>query len=486
VTSVTGDEVRQALVAVVERGDQAELQRLCLEHRATIESAFASWKSVPPEWRADQGAVERYVATLLAVAEFFARGLGRPQLLRHLTGRDRAADDPSPIDRWHDSLERAQTLLREQKHAEAAALLQAIVDETAGLRGSWVDQYLPVTLGMLGTAHFNAGRVEEAVEPTRRALSICEGTGDVEGIVAYVINLHEIERWRGHAEAAAELADRLGELLAADDPARARRYVERARRLRAGEPLLRVVVVPEGSRNGVELDQLHELPEQTSRMEFAFERNRVTLGAANALCEAGRAAAERGELEDALQLFDRAAEIDPHDPEPHYQAGMCLAELQRFEEARERWFEVEARAPGWYRVTEDLALADAILAGHVDPHVLRIVRELEDGPRPPRAKIAMARTAIEQFGDVARIHYALGKAHLAVGELDEALAAWLRALETASDRGIETRTLTDLGATAIDPAKGHRWLHRAVDLAGDLVAAAQARVMLYLAHPGTS
>lgn len=483
---MTADEVRQALIEVVQRGDQAALQRLCLEHRATIEAAFASWKTVPPEFRSDQGAVERYVATLLAIAEFFARGLGRPQLLRHLTGRDRAADEPTPIDRWHDSLERAQALLGEQRHAEAAALLQSIVDETAGLRGSWVDQYLPVTLGMLGTAHFNAGRVDDAVEPTERALQICESTGDVEGIVAYVSNLHEIERWRAHPEVAAELADRLSELLEESEPARARRYRERARIVRAGEPLLRVVVVPEGSRTAIELDQLHELPEHGSQMEFAFERNRVTLGGAAALVEQGRATAERGELEAALQLFDRAAAIDPHDPDPHYQAGMCLAELERFEEARARWQEVQVRAPGWYRVGEDLALTEAILAGDVDANVLRIVRELEDGPRPPRAKIAMARTALEHFGDMARIHHALGKAHFAVGEIDEARAAWLRALDTASNAGVETRTLTDLGATAIDPAKGRRWLHRAVDLSGDLVAAAQARVMLYLGHPGTS
>jgi tetratricopeptide (TPR) repeat protein len=469
-------------VDVVQRGDQEELQRLCLAHRSTIEEAFASWKTVPPAFRSDQALVERYVATLLAVAEFFARGLGRPQLLQLLTGRDRGRDQPSPLDRWHGSLERAHALLAESQYAEAATLLQAIVDETEGLRGSWVDRYLPITLGMLGSAHFNVGRVEDAAEPTRRALAICEATGDVEGVVAYLTNLHEIERWRGEVESAAGLADRLGEALRDGDPARARRYVERARRLRAGEPLVRVVVVPDNEATAVELDQLHELGDEPKRMTFAFERNRVTLGAAAALAEQGRTEAERRELEAALQLFDRAAAIDPHDPEPHYQAGMCLAELGRFADAVQRWEGVEARAPGWYRVGEDRALAAKIEAGQLDPHVLRIVRELEDGGRPPRAKIALAQSAIERYGDLARIHHALGKAHFAVGELDEAARAWLRAQQTADDPGIETRALTDLGATAVDPAQGHRLLHRAVDLAGDLVAAAQARVMLYLAH----
>jgi tetratricopeptide (TPR) repeat protein len=441
---------------------------------------------VPPDFRGDQGLLERYVATLLAVAEFFAKGLGRPELLQHLTGRDRGSDDPSPLDRWHESLESAQALLGEHRYVEAAALLQAIIDETAGVRGSWIDHYLPVTLGMLGTAHFNAGRVEDAIEPTRRALTICEGTGDVEGVIAYLTNLHEIERYRGQAETAAELADRLGDMLDASDPRRARRYRERARRLRSGEPLLRVVVVPHGSTIAVELDQLHELGEEPSRMEFAFERNRVTLAAAVHAAQRGREAAERGELEQALLLFDRATAIDDYDPDPHYQAGMCLAELGRFEEARQRWLGVETRAPGWYRVSEDLALVDEIIADELDANVLATVRELEDGVRSPRAKIALAKSALERLGDVARIHHALGKAHFAVEELDEARVAWLRALETAKDPGVETRALTDLGATAVDPAQGHRFLHRAVDLAGDLVAAAQARVMLYLAHPRAS
>src|SRR5688572_17908501 len=100
---MTADEVRQALLEVVERGDQRELQRLCLEHRATIEAAFSAWKSVPPDFRGGEGLLERYVATLLAVAEFFAKALGRPELLQHLTGRDRSSDDPSPLDRWHES-----------------------------------------------------------------------------------------------------------------------------------------------------------------------------------------------------------------------------------------------------------------------------------------------------------------------------------------------------------------------------------------------
>jgi hypothetical protein len=125
---------------------------------------------------------------------------------------------------------------------------------------------------------------------------------------------------------------------------------------------------------------------------------------------------------------------------------------------------------------------EKIRARTLDASVVGVIRELKDGPRTPRAKIALATAALERFSGVARIHHGLGKAHFAVEEVDEARAAWRRALELADNPGIQTRALTDLGATAVDPMQGHRWLHQAVDLAGDLVSAAQARVMLYLAH----
>ncbi len=482
------EELLDQLIATVERGDEDELQRLCLEHRGDIEREFRAWKTVPPAWRENRATLDRYVAGLLGVAKFFADGLGRPELLDHLMGRDRAEGDPSPLERWHDSLESAQKLIDDSKHAEAAALLAAIVAETDGVRGSWVDEYLPVTLGMLGGAYFNAGHVERAAEPTARALSLCESIEDDEGIVAYLTNLHEIRRYLGEPEAAAELADRLATKLEPTAPKRAQRMRTRARALRDGEPPLRVVVLPPGEDAPVELDQLDlldPLEDDTSGsllngLRFAFERNRVTLAACGDLLATGREHATRGRLADAVAVFEAAAAVDRWSPDPPYLRGLALAELGRFDEALAAYDRVEAMAAGWHRVAEDRALVAQIVGGTLEPDALTIVREIEDGPRPPRAKIAVGKNALERFPTLARLHFALGRAHWSVDERDEAKEAWHRALELADNSSIRTRTLAELGATGIEHADGVRYLHQAIDEDGEMVAAAMARVLLYL------
>lgn len=490
--SSTHDELLEQLIALVHRGDDDGLQRLCLENRGMIEREFRGWKTVPPAWREDRDSLDRYVAGLLGIARFFADGLGRPELLDHLMGRDRPEGESSPLERWHDGLESAQKSLDEGRHREAATLLQNIADETDGVRGSWVDEYLPVTLGMLGGAYFNAGVVERASEPTSRALAMCRETGDEDGIVAYLTNLHEIRRYLGESEDASTLARALAERLEDTDPNRSRRMQTRARIIDEGEPPLRVVVLPPDGSGPIELDQLDLLApleddadSLLGGLRFAFERNRVTLGGCSHKLEAGREFATHGRLAEAVTSFEDAAQLDPWAPDPPYLRGLALAELGRFEEALSAYDRVRELAPGWHRVEEDRALVAAIAAGALEPDALNIVREIEDGPRTPRAKIAVAHGALERFPTLARLHFALGRAHWSVDEHDEARDAWHQALETADNTSIRTRALAELGATALDSDEGVRDLHRAIEEDGELVAAAMARVLLYLRPKAT-
>ncbi|MCR9165904.1 MAG: tetratricopeptide repeat protein [Nannocystaceae bacterium] len=490
--SSTHDELLEQLIALVHRGDEEGLQQLCLENRGQIEREFRGWKTVPPAWREDRDSLDRYVAGLLGIARFFADGLGRPELLDHLMGRDRSEGDASPLERWHEGLESAQTSLDEGRHRDAATLLQNIVDETDGVRGSWVDEYLPVTLGMLGGAYFNAGLVERASDPTSRALAMCRETGDEDGIVAYLTNLHEIRRYLGESEDAATLARALAERLESSDPNRAQRMQTRARIIEEGEPSLRVVVLPPDGSGPYELDQLDLLAplEQGADsllggLRFAFERNRVTLGGCAHKLETGREFATHGRLAEAVASFEEAAQLDPWAPDPPYLRGLALAELGRFDEALLAYDRVEELAPGWHRVAEDRALVAAIAAGELESDALNIVREIEDGPRMPRAKIAVAHGALERFPALARLHFALGRAHWSVDEHEEARAAWRTALETADNASIRTRALAELGATALDSDEGVRDLHGAIEEDGELVASAMARVLLYLRPKAT-
>jgi tetratricopeptide (TPR) repeat protein len=485
--SVPSEDLLDRLIAVVQNGDDDELQRLCLEHRGHIEREFRGWKTVPPAWRESRDSLDRYVAGLLGVARFFAEGLGRPELLDHLMGRDRPEGESSPLERWHEGLESAQKLLDDGRHRDAATHLQRIVDETEGVRGSWVDEYLPVTLGMLGGAYFNAGLVERASDPTSRALEMCRETGDDDGVIAYLTNLHEIRRYLGEADDAATLALALAERLEANDPDRARRMRTRARIIEQGEPALRVVVLPPEASGPIELDELELLSpleddadSLLGGLRFAFERNRVTLGGCSHRLEAGRELATHGRLADAVASFEEAAALDPFAPDPPYLRGLALAEQGAFDEALGAYARVGELAPGWHRVDEDRALVAAIAAGKLDPDTLNIVREIEDGPRTPRAKIAVAQSALERFPNLARLHFALGRAFWSVDAHDEARAAWRAALDTADNASIRTRALAELGATALDSDEGVRALHQAIEEDGELVASAMARVLLYL------
>lgn len=485
--SPASEDLLDRLIALVQQGDDDGLQELCLEHRGHIEREFRAWKTVPPAWREDRSMLDQYVAGLLGIARVFAKTLGRPDLLEHLMGRDRTDGDTSPLERWHDGLESAQTLLDDGKHREASTMLQSIVDETEGVRGSWVDEYLPVTLGMLGGAYFNAGLVERASDPTSRALGMCREVQDEDGTVAYLTNLHEIRRYLGESEDAATLARALADRLESTDAPRAQRMRTRARIIENGEPALRVVVLPPDGSGPVELDELDLLSPLEDDAEsllgglrFAFERNRVTLSGCGDRLESGREFATHGRLAEAVAAFEAAAEIDPYAPDPPYLRGLALAELGEFDEALAAYDRVHELAPGWHRVEEDRALVSAIAGGTIEADILNIVREIEDGPRTPRAKIAVAHGALERFPKLARLHFALGRAYWSVDEHEEAREAWRTALDAADNPSIRTRALAELGATALDSDEGVRDLHRAIEEDGELVASAMARVLLYL------
>src|SRR5262249_4537612 len=142
--------------------------------------------------------------------------------------------------------------------------------------------------------------------PTEQALRLCEASGDDEGILAYLGNLYEIQRYRGDGGAAADCLDRrraaLERLGRGGEAARGRRQGEVGR---AGEAACRVVVEIDGVTW-----ELSDLPATPGRARFLFERNRIELQLSTDAVESGTTAARRGNLEAALELFRRAAEAD--------------------------------------------------------------------------------------------------------------------------------------------------------------------------------
>ncbi len=335
--SLTADEVHRLLREAATTGDEAGLVALCQAHRELIVQHFPHWRTLPAAIRSQPEQAEGYVQAMIAIARVFEQRLGDPGLLQLLTGSPR----DNPLVRWQQGLDTAQKAMAELRYQETSRDLEQLLDEVRDLRGSGADTYLPVTYGMLGECFFQSGQADRAVGPTEQALQGCRRVRDREGVTTYLGNLYEIHRYRGAAQRAADAAEELSEELARQGQSEeAERYRKQALLVRKGEPLNRVIVNLDGKR--LELDEV--LAGKPGRVQFAFERNRLTLRPATVWTGEGEKQAGQGRFEAALKLFQQAADADPYDPQCRYQAGLTLLYLGRCAEAVAAYDGTEERA----------------------------------------------------------------------------------------------------------------------------------------------
>ncbi len=250
--------------------------------------------------------------------------------------------------------------------------------------------------------------------------------------------------------------------------------MSQARLVRAGEPLNRVIVNLDGKRK--ELAEV--LAGTPGKVQFAFVRNRITLRPAEALTSQGEKQAGQGRFEAALQLFQQAAEADRFDPQCHCQAGLTFLYLQNYGEAQHQYQLTEELAPGWFQCRSHGWLAGQMLLGKVSHEVFQLWHVLDSGPLSPAQKSTLVEKALTQAPGLALLHEIQGKAARAQGMTRAAEKAYRRGLELAEEPDVKTRLLVDLGAIAGDKAEKRRLLEEAAALAGNLVAAAMARVVL--------
>lgn len=463
------NELRLSLFAAVDAGDRDELYRLCRAHQAEVKDSFPAWRRVPAEARADPGELKRYASGLLGVAACFAERLGEPQLLEALTGAD--APGSNPLIEWEQALTEASLLANRLDYAGAIELLVDTLIDTRDLRGSGVDHYLPRTYGLLGDCYFQAGRAEDAIQPTLRALEVSERSGDADARQAFTARLYEVHRYLGQAEPAALQADALAESL--PEGRTAEWFRTQARRLREGaEPLCRVALEVEGER--VELTAVS--PELSGPFRFVYVRNRPPLHPARVWNERGEAAGRRGEVEEAFQAFAAAAAADPYDPHPHYQRGTLALYAERYFEAVESLSRAEELAPGWFEVRTRLRLARELALGTIGRHLLELARELERGDLDPREGLEKLAAADEGSHPLLLLHH--GRCQARLGEGGRAREDYEVALERAEDDpALRTRLHLELALVCEDDERRAQ-LERAIELDGHLVAAGTARLLL--------
>jgi tetratricopeptide (TPR) repeat protein len=466
---LSSEKLREVLFDAVAAGNEAALAKACARHEAAVLEHFPTWTKVPVPFRSEPDALAWYGQGLIGVAKHFAASRGHSELLASLIG----APADNPLTRWQSALEQAAELMGECRYVEAVELLRTALGAGERLQGSGVDSYLPVTLGRLGECLFHAGDAEGAIDPTERALALCEAQRDDEGIVAYLGNLAEIHRYRGDAAAAASCLDRLAaERDRLGQSLKAASHRRHAALIRAGEPRCRVVVQVDG-----ESSEIADVTNLNGKIQFVFARDRIALGPSLLATKLGEEAAQSDDYPRALELFQKAAAADRFDPWPKYHEGMTLLHLRRYDEAIASYRATEELAPGFYHCRADRWLAERLAAGTIDHAMFSRLRALLDGDLPA-ARIVLLGQAALKHQELGVIHLLLGGALVKLGRDEEAEAAYRRGLAIAEEPDVQTRLLVALAGFTGDSTERVRLLNEAMDLGGNLVAAAMASVML--------
>lgn len=465
---VDPEQLRAQLFDAAGAGDLRRVEKLCRAHRDVVVAEFPAWQKIPDAARADPAALQQYGRGLVTVAQLFAERLGDTSLIQRLIG----PPQDNPLVRWQDRLGKAQALIEEMNYTQARSQLAELLAEVRGLQGSGVDRLLPITLGRLAECHFHAGEAEKALPLFEQALAHCEQAGDLEGVQAYLGSLYNVHRWLGQPGPAADAARKLADVLDAHGrPDDARSHRRQAELVAAGEPLNRVVAVV-----GDHACELDELDVAEGRVRFVFERNRITLRPALEWTRRGEQLGGNGDHVEALAAFDTAAAADPFDPHSRYQAAFTLLHLRRYAEAEQRYAEVERLAPGWFHCRADRWLAGRLAAGAVDHDTFLALHTLQDGGLAPAERLALSEQTLRRAPQVPLLHLHHARALAQLGRKTEAIAALRAGLATDPEPDARTRLLVELAALA-DPPERDALLHDAETLAGNLVAAATARVL---------
>lgn len=465
------DRLRDELFAAVRAGDARRLERLARTNQTAVLEHFRAWQRVPDAVRADSGAIQGYVHCMVTVAQVFAEKLGRPELMAALSGPAQS----NPLTKWQTALRQARELMDACRYAEARALLTDALIDSRGMSGTGVDTYLPITRGYLAESHFQSGSADQAVPHLEQALALCEQSGDREGIAAYLGSLFEAHRFLGQGERAAGYADRMAAFLDAQGAARdSARWRTRARIVRVGEPLNRVVAVVNGAT--FEIDEVK--PVGDVRVQFVFERNRVTLRPASVRTERGQELGSAGRHEEALAALREAAASDPFDPHCRYLEAFTLLHLGHFADATDAYRRVEELAPGWFHCRADLWVAEQLALGRLDERDFAALHLLEDGPAPPGEKVTMAELLLARRPGLPPAHLHLGKNLARAGREANARAALRAGLAADPDPDVRTRLLSELGTLTDADDERAGYYREAVALNGNLVAAASAALAL--------
>ncbi len=457
-------EIRDRLIGAAASGNHKKLLEACQKYKAQVAAIVDLMCKVPDGMKMDDFSLHNYIQCLGAVAQCLAQECGAPELWDRLCG----TPESNPLLRWEAWFAELPRRAQQLEHATLIEEARQHIADAKPLQGRTARQNEAFLYGRLGELLFHSGSVTDSIEPWLAALKLCREMNDVEGQRVYLNNLVEVHRYLGQMEEALRFGDEainLSVVHKLDFDAIDRK----TRQMRQGEPLCRVVLTENGKE--FELDEI--APKSEGRYQFSFRRNRLSLQMATTLVRQGNELASSGKLADALEKYQAAMEVDPYDPDPVYQSGMCLMEMGLYAKAREAYDEVECLAPGWFRCRFDRWLAEKLETGEVSDTEFRLVRLLEDGSLPPEQAKPIAIKAVADYPQFAPFHLFLGDIHRSQGDNNSTIVCYRNGLECFSEPDLESRLLCALaGVLPLDSPERPNLVKRAVNLNGSLVAKA--------------
>jgi tetratricopeptide (TPR) repeat protein len=462
--TITPDQLKAALKSSFEDGDIELFERICQPNQKVIRQLFPHWQMVPGHVQFDQ---EKHMTFLASLAQLFATKFKDDSLMRCLVGTARL----NPLIKRQHDIQQAQEMIGRLEFKEARELLssQLATDD---------DYYSAVSHALIGQCCFESGELDQAPRFFEVALELCRKNKDTEGTAVYLENLFEISRYLGKNDRASAYAQELSDVLSSTgNTTKSARFRKRAGIVRTGEPANRVVAWIEDKV--LELDELDNvLPDDLQKVQFAFERNRVTLRPALQLTEQGKKYAHEGEYGAALGYFHQAASTDRFDPDCHYQEGFTLLKMQRYADAVNSLLKTEELAPGWYHCRADRWVAERLVSGELmREHFLGLVA-LEGYAMAPTEKLQLADSILQKVPHFAAVSVAKAKALGDLGRWPEAEAALRHGLASAEEADVRTRLLVDLGILVQDRTEKQDFLQQAIGLNGNLMSAACAKLAL--------
>lgn len=183
-------DVLSQLQRAVARGDADALATLCNRHIDAILQAFPSWMIIPETLRGDHDRVEAYGTTLLEIANFFARTLGDPSLLRALN-----ASSPQKPDEWSNKLAVIDAARQAGELTAALAKAEELIStlRTVG-SGPTFDVRLAAVRGRQGEINLQLGDKAQARFCLEAALRAARRAGQVDAVLQYLEQLFEIAK----------------------------------------------------------------------------------------------------------------------------------------------------------------------------------------------------------------------------------------------------------------------------------------------------